>query len=139
MKSFNFLWIGIIALSTFGCSSKFIVKTDPLQADLFFKSTTSEEKKPLGQTPYEVKSEDLLKTLGPEFVNAEFFTLIIEKKGFKSQSYTVPISGFGVLVKELNLKLVEGQTEQEIRLAKEVLDRMFLAQRFANTNQFERA
>jgi tetratricopeptide (TPR) repeat protein len=123
-----------------GCaSSKLIVKSDPLTADVFILDGKNSERKPLGKTPLEMPIEDLMKNISSETTAGEFYTIVIEKPGFETQTLSFPTAKFTTRVTAVEVKLKEGQTQKEIRFAKEIIDHLFLAQRFANSGQFERA
>ncbi len=116
----------------------FSVKSDPLQADIFFL-TKSGEKKPLGKTPLEMPVAELRKTIGEEYNSAEFFTVLVEKPGFAPESYSIPVTRFGTMLTALDVKLKASAVEKEAGMAKDILNHFFLAQKLANTQQFERA
>lgn len=134
--------LSILSVSIFlsSCAStKFIVKSDPLAADVFILDGKAQERKPLGKTPLEMPVEELMKVISPEATAGEFYTIVVEKQGFETQSFSVPTSKFTTRITSLDVKMKEGQTQKEIRFAKEIIDHLFLAQKFANTGQFERA
>lgn len=126
-------------LFIFGCSSpKFVVKSDPLTADVFLIAGDTKEKKPLGKTPIEMSIEDVMKNLGAES-KGEFYKVVVEKDGFETQEFNIPSNGFMTRITALDVKMKQGKAQVEMSLAKEILDYMFLAQKFAITGQFERA
>ena len=132
------LGIGIIVSFT-GCSSVFTVKSDPLGADVFFQDPKTGEKKPLGKTPLEMPKSELRKTVGNGIDAGNFFTVIVEKPGYLPSSFSIPATGFGTMATILDVKLKEGSAPKEARIAKDLLDRLFLAQKYALSAQFERA
>ena len=121
-----------------GCSSVFEVKSDPQQADVFVQDRKSGDKKPIGKTPLALPKTELRRTVG-DVKPGEFITIVVEKQGFIPQSFNVPATGFGAMGTLLDVKLKEGNNEREARIAKDILDRLFLAQKFALSQQFERA
>ncbi len=130
--SFLFCWVG--------CGgSKFVVKSDPPQADVFFIDVGSGEKKSLGKTPLEMPTEELKNTIGGKVSEGEFFVLGIEQAGFLTEKFTIPLSTFGAMVTSLDIKLNAGDQAKEELVAKEIIDRLFVAQKFALLQQFERA
>ncbi len=131
---------GFFFVLSLACTTKnfFSVKSEPVKADVYVLNDKS-EKKALGQTPLEVSKEDLKNNLGANVQAGEFFTVIVEKPGFVPQSFNIPATQFGTSLLSLTVKLKEGTQEKEMTLAKEALDRMFLAQKLALANQFERA
>jgi tetratricopeptide (TPR) repeat protein len=127
----------IVSLS--GCSSVFTVKSDPAAADVYFQDPKTGEKKSLGKTPLTMPKSDLRKTVGNGIDSGNFFTVVVEKQGYQSSSFSIPATGFGTMATILDVKLKEGTTQKEARVAKDLLDRLFLAQKFALSAQFERA
>ncbi len=122
-----------------GCSHLLVVKSEPVEADVYFVNPKSGEKKVVGKTPLNMSMSDVTTAVGPEMVSGEFFTLGVEKAGFVTQTLTIPAGQFGTLVTDLSVVLKQGATPKEERLAKSVIDRLFLAQRFALSQQYERA
>ncbi len=135
-----FIAAGVLVFILSGCaSSKFLVKSDPLAADVFILDGKNQERKPLGKTPLEMPVEEVMKTISGETTAGEFYTIVVEKLGFETQTFNVPTSKFTTRITSLDVKMKEGQTQKEIRFAKEIIDHLFLAQKFAITGQFERA
>lgn len=133
------LFITFICSITIGCAHTFSVKSEPIEADVFFVNPKTAEKKLVGKTPLEMPMSEVREKVGEEMVSGEFFTVSVEKAGHVTQSFLLPAAQFGTLVTELNVPLVQGTTPKEERFAKSVLDRLFLAQKFALTQQYERA
>ncbi|MBN8536591.1 MAG: tetratricopeptide repeat protein [Deltaproteobacteria bacterium] len=123
-----------------GCSTpSFVVKSDPLQADVFVQDPKSSDKKPIGKTPLQLPLTEVRKTLGNSVGPGEFFNVIIEKQGFLPQTYAVPATKFGTMIVQYDIKLKPGNAPKEVRIAKEILDHIFVAQKLALLQQFERA
>lgn len=132
--------LGTILLLVFsGCSSSFIVKSDPLQADVYVRDPKTGDKKPLGKTPLEMKIPDVKAAVGEELLSGEFFTVVVEKSGYQTESYSIPATRFGTLVTMLDVKMKQGNVIKEEHMAKDILDHLFLAQRYALAKEFERA
>ena len=137
-------FVAVIPLMSMGlmtsCSTttKFKVKSDPLQSDVFVLNPKTGDRKNIGKTPLEIPAGDLKTSVG-DIASGEFFTLTVEHEGYKPESFSIPASRFGTMVTEVNAKLKTSNVIEESRLAKTVLDQLFLAQKFALTNQFERA
>ncbi len=129
----------VIGLLTAACSTtQFEVKSDPVTAEVSVLNEKN-EKKPLGKTPLLMPDSEVKKILGDGVTPGEFFTVVVEKEGFVPQTFSIPASRFGTLVTSLTVKLKEGEAPQEARIAKEILDHLFLAQKLALAQQFERA
>lgn len=131
-----YLWVLVFSL---GCSHTFVVDSDPPGAQVFVATNDKGDKKVLGTTPLNMPMQEVRSSLGQEVAAGEYFTIGIEKPGFISEKFSVPAGASGTLVTNLKIKLKEGDLAQEERKAKEIIDRLFLAQRFALLKQFERA
>ncbi len=124
----------------FGCSTtSFVVKSDPVQADVFIQDPKSGDKKPIGKTPLQLPMTEIKKTLGNSVSPGEFFNVIVEKQGFLPQTYAVPATKFGTMIVQYDIKLKPGSAPKEVRVAKEILDHIFVAQKLALLQQYERA
>lgn len=123
-----------------GCASSFVVKSDPTQAEVFVEDPRSGVRKSLGKTPIEMKTALLKETVGENVLSGEFFTVSVEKKDFQTLKFSIPATRFGTLVTQLDAKLKAGpDPAKEERLASDILNRLFLAQKMALSQQYERA
>jgi len=138
MKINHFLTT-LILLVSFGCSSKFVVKSEPPEANVYFVDAKSGEKKSIGKTPLEMPADDVKKAVENMPSPGEFYTVLVEKNGYETQTFSLPTAQYTTLVTSLDVKLKEGVVQKELKLAKTILDQLFLAQKFALKNQFERA
>ncbi len=138
-RSFGTLALGALTLLVSGCASTFVVKSDPLQADVSFLDPKTGEKKALGKTPLEMKTSAVKEAVGDGVSSGEYFTILVGAKGYVTEKFSIPATRFGTLVTKLDVKLKAGTDEKEIHMAKEVLDHLFLAQKFANAKEFDRA
>ncbi len=130
----------ILSLALSACAgSKFIVKSDPLQADVFVENPKTGQKKQIGVTPLEIPLSNVKETVGEEVVSGEYFTVVIEKKGFVSQRVAVPATRFGTLVTRIEAPLKAGEDQKQNQLASEILDHLFVAQKLALAKEYERA
>ncbi len=126
-------------LSALGaCSTTFKVVSTPSQSEVFVEIPTSGEKKSLGQTPLEIPMSQVTDLVGTQ-AEGEFVTIAVEKQGFLPQRLALPNSQFGTMVTSLDVKLKEGDAAKQAKVAEEVLNRFFLAQRFTLNREFERA
>lgn len=119
--------------------NKFAVKSDPVQADVVYVNPQTGERKSIGKTPLELPAADLKNTLGDAVTSGEYFTIQVEKPGYKTESFSIPASKFGTMITTLDVKMKTSNDAVEERLARTVLDHLFLAQKFALMNQYERA
>lgn len=132
------LWIGMV-VSLSGCTHLFKVQSEPIEADVFFVNPKTGDKKLVGKTPLEMPMSDIREKMGEDMVSGEFITVGVEKSGHVTQTFLLPAAQFGTLVTELTVPLKLGATPKEERFAKSVIDRLFLAQKFALSTQYERA
>lgn len=140
MAYFKYISLPLLILFITSCGgAKFTVKSDPPQADVFILDVKSGEKKNIGKTPLELPADDVKKSVQNAPAPGEFYTVVIEKTGFETQSLSVPAGQFTTLLTALDVKLKEGPTKKELSIAKEILDHLFLAQKMALAGQFERA
>ncbi len=128
-----------LALLATGCATHvFKVQSDPIEASVYVV-TEKGEKKAIGKTPLEMPMSEVRTAIGDEKASGEFFVIGVEKQGFESQTLTLPAGRFGTLVTDLDVKMKKGELPKEEKIAKTILDRIFLAQKFAISQQFERA
>ncbi len=121
------------------CSSRFTVKSEPAAADVFWQDPKTGEKKPIGKTPLEMPKSELKNIVGDAVDAGQFFNVVVEKPGYLPSTFNIPMTGFGTMATMLDVKLKEGTAAKEARVAKVMLDRLFLAQKFALSAQYERA
>jgi tetratricopeptide (TPR) repeat protein len=145
MLSMNRL-ILLILPAFLGCASpQFVITSDPGQADVFLRGTGANAKKPIGKTPITMSNADFKAAVGADAPSGGYFPLIIEKDGFVSETFMVPAARFGTMMTRLDAKLqpvtaeIAGNAKKQEQTAKDILDRLFLAQKYALTQQFERA
>jgi len=119
------------------CASKYIVKSEPSEAEVFAKIVGKEEKISLGKTPFEISQEELQKKTQISSASGDFFELIIEKKDFLPERMLVPASRMGTNETIILAKLKPGQ--EESKTAQKLLQYLFNAQKFANLKEFSRA
>lgn len=123
-----------------GCSSsKFIVKSDPEGAKVYYENTESRERKLLGQTPLE---------LGYKDVNANssaFFSIVVVKEGFEERRLvipdTLPFRGGSDMKVDLNLRKSPCEGPQNIDAAvwSDAIELLFDAQKLAMAKNYEPA
>lgn len=129
----------ILAITLSGCGSVVKITSDPPDAEIHIILSDSKEKKLIGKTPFEIPPEEFTSSIAANAAVGEFFTIEISKTGYKTESYNIPAARFGTLIMELNVKLKEGQTDAEMKTALEIINKLFLAQKFAVSQQYERA
>lgn len=121
-------------------STPFKVVSEPDQAQVFIVSGEPKEEKPIGLTPLIKTDKDLAEYLKGQNSPGGLVNLVIRKDGYKTKDIWVPINAGGNLGTQLVLKLDETRSSQdEMKTAQELLERLFLSQQFAKTSQLERA
>lgn len=132
-----------LTLVTLGCSSTFKVTSDPIEANVSLMSVDGEnaERKLIGKTPLEMPMEEFNSKIGKEVPAGGFFKMVVTKEGFDEEILSIPATSFGTTLTQIDVKLKKdsGKKEKEMKTAQELLSQLFLAQRFALAQQFERA
>ena len=129
-----------VALGAAGCAtSTFKLTSDPGAAEVFVIDGKSGEKKSIGRTPLEMPMATVRAALGESGGAGEYVPLVVEKAEFQPERLLVPAGRFGTLVTAVEVRLKPKPLEPERKLARDLLDRLFLAQKFALTKQYERA
>lgn len=140
LKIFNSVVLcGLILTS--GCMSKpFKLTSEPDNAEVYLLVGDDREKKSIGQTPI-IKSKKEIEELIDGDLNAgSTLNLVFEKDGYQTKELWVPSSAGGNLGIDIQVSMLEGTSSlQETKVADQIIDRLFLAQNFARTQQFERA
>lgn len=140
MKCLITINISLISVLLVGCvTPKFIVKSDPPDAQVLILVPEKDEKKTLGKTPLEQKTQDLRELIGKDLQAGDTMTVQIEKEGYQTESFMIPVTRYGTLVSSLEVKLKEDNSKMEEKNAKSLLNHLFLAQKFALEQQYERA
>lgn len=142
-KSFGIALRAVLALVALsGCSTAMITVTStPPQADVFYQAPGGKEKTVIGKTPISMPVAEFKKLVGDAATSGQYFPLTVEKQGFGTETLQIPASKWGTLITSIDVKLKEGdkQKQQEEKTAKAIIEHLFLAQRYALTQQFERA
>lgn len=139
------LIVCVLCLATllFGCATTFKVTSDPVDASVSLISGESEtaERKLIGKTPLEMPMEEFNSKLGKEIPDGGFFKVAVTKEGFSEEILSIPATSFGTTLTQIDVKLKkdDGKKDKEVKTAQELLSQLFLAQRFALAQQFERA
>jgi tetratricopeptide (TPR) repeat protein len=146
METSNFFKVSTIFIATLflcSCSTTFKVTSDPVEASVSLVTGENEkaERKLIGKTPLEMPMEEFSSKLGKDVPAGGFFKLAVSKEGFEEELLSLPASSFGTRVSDINVKLKKNSEEKakELKTAQDILNQLFLAQRFARAQQFERA
>ncbi len=128
--------LGFLIFLSLGCTTKLTVRSEPAAAEVFVSQAYSTEKKSLGKTPLEISYSELNQKSGGSPKAGEFLVLSIEAKDFEPEKVLLPTAPFGATGSSVNIKLV---ASKDVNQAKNILDRLHNAQKFAQSAQFERA
>lgn len=141
----HFLLFLFLGFALVGCASKFKVNSEPNDAEVALLFGENGERKVIGKTPLEMSSSEFSNQMAGAIAPGQFFTLQISKSGFVQENFTLPATRFGTSITQLDVKMKpedkakEKEKELELRAASDIVNRLFLAQKFAIAKQFERA
>ena len=121
---------------TIGCSSKLKIQSEPSDAEVFVSQQKSLERKSLGKTPLELSYKDFTEKAGGAPPSGEFFVLQFELKDYETEKLLLPSQPFGATSSQVSAKMVPAKEANE---ARDILQRLHNAQKFAYNSQFERA
>ena len=139
---FKYFTVSVVVLFVTGCGSApvFTVTSEPEAATVYVLDAQSGDKKKIGETPIEKEEDALKKEVGTLGKGGEFVELIVEKEGFQTKKMLLPLSSSGSLRSSLKVTLKSDEAgEKKLDTVKNILDQLFLAQKFARLKQFERA
>lgn len=124
---------GLLFLS---CSSKLKIQSEPSDAEVFVSQQNSLDRKSLGKAPLDISYSDLIDKAGGTARTGEFYVLSFELKDHETEKLLLPPQPFGATQANVVAKLVPSKDANQ---AKDILQRMHNAQKFAQSGQFERA
>lgn len=128
----------LIALLLSSCTTaKYIMRSNPEGAQVFFKPSRSEHKILLGTTPFDLTEETFSKTAQIDVHSISYFELVYEKEGYRPERLMVPGARFGALSTTVMLEMKESVADGNI--ARELIQLVMNAQNFANQSDFPRA
>jgi len=135
------LQIIIVCLSLGACSTApFKIKSEPDNIKVFLILPESNEKKSLGVTPITKTKDEINELLGSELPSGGMINLLFEKEGFVKKEVWLPSAAGGDLGVDISVKLSEGvSSQEEMKTANDIINKLFLAQGYARTQQYERA
>lgn len=140
-KIYIFLKLGVLALVFTSCVSKpFKITSEPDNVEVFLVSKEDNEKKSLGQTPIIKTKKEMSELLDKEMASGGMIQLHFEKDGYNEKDFWIPSTAGGNLGINVEVKMEEGVSSFEYaKSADQIIDKLFLAQNLARTQQFERA
>ena len=142
MKNLNILLkVLVLCLISTSCVSKpFKITSEPDNVEVFLVSKEDGEKKSLGQTPIIKKKSELSEIMDKEIASGGVIQLHFEKDGYVEKDLWIPSSAGGNLGINVDVTLDKGTSSKEYAsTADQIIEKLFLAQNLARTQQFERA
>lgn len=128
--------VGTLVLTAVACSSKLKIQSEPTDAEVFVSQQSSLDRKSLGKTPLEIGYRELADKAGAAPGSGEFFVLSFDFKDYETERLLLPPQPFGATQTQVVAKLTPSKDANQ---AKDILQRMHNAQKFAQGSQFERA
>lgn len=123
-------------LSLVSCASKLKIQSEPSGIEVFAALPNSSQKKALGKTPVEMTYTELGNKLGGLQNNGEFLSLIFESKEYENEKLLFPSQPFGLTSSQVFVKMTP---VKDVTQARDILQRIHNAQKFAQNGQFDRA
>lgn len=130
----SFILIFIFLFS--GCSSKLKIKSEPIDIEVFVAQQNSVQKKSLGKTPLEITYSELYEKIGGTQNAGEFINMSFESKDYDVEKVLLPSKPFGLTSTEVYVKLTP---LKDVSQARDILQKLHNAQKFAQAGQFDRA
>lgn len=123
------------------CASKpFKLTSEPDNAKVYLLVGEEQEKKSIGQTPLIKTKKEIEELIDGDLNAGSTLNLVFEKDGYQTKELWVPSAAGGSLGIDIQVSLLEGpSSSDETKTADQIVDKLFLAQNFARTEQFERA
>ncbi|MCB9086042.1 MAG: tetratricopeptide repeat protein [Bdellovibrionaceae bacterium] len=140
MKNIDKKWpytLGILLVLLSACSSKMIIKTEPEGAEVFIKGSGGGKKHSLGSTPLHLSLSEIESKVVVDPGAGEYYELIVEKSKWRTESIMVPVARLSTLETRIDVKLQS--QEDEGRIASQMVQHLFNAQKFAGFKEFDRA
>ncbi|MCB0370324.1 MAG: tetratricopeptide repeat protein [Bdellovibrionales bacterium] len=119
------------------CGSKMIIKSEPDGAQVFIKGSGGGKKQLLGATPLHLSMSDIESKVVVDPGAGEYYELVVEKDKWRTESIMIPVARFSTLETQLDIKLQS--QENEGRVASQMVQYLFNAQKFAGFKEFDRA
>jgi len=121
-------------------SKPFKLTSEPDNVEVYLLVGEEQEKKSLGQTPLIKTKKEIEELIDGDLNAGSTLNLVFEKDGYQNKELWIPSSAGGSLGIDIQVALSEGQSSaNETKTADQIVDKLFLAQNFARTQQFERA
>lgn len=118
------------------CSSKLKIQSEPSDIEVFVSQQNSAQKKSLGKTPIEITYSDLSEKIRGTQNSGEFVYMSFESKDFDIEKVLLPSRPFGLTSTQIFVKLTP---LKDVSQARDILQKLHNAQKFAQAGQFDRA
>ncbi len=118
------------------CSSKLKIQSEPSDIEVFVSQQNSAQKKSLGKTPIEITYSDLSEKISGTQNSGEFVYMSFESKDFDIEKVLLPSKPFGLTSTQIFVKLTP---LKDVSQARDILQKLHNAQKFAQAGQFDRA
>lgn len=118
------------------CSSKLKIQSEPSDIEVFVSQQNSAQKKSLGKTPIEITYSDLSEKISGTQNSGEFVYMSFESKDFDIEKVLLPSRPFGLTSTQIFVKLTP---LKDVSQARDILQKLHNAQKFAQAGQFDRA
>jgi tetratricopeptide (TPR) repeat protein len=118
------------------CSSKLKIQSEPSDIEVFVSQQNSAQKKSLGKTTIEITYSDLSEKIRGTQNSGEFVYMSFESKDFDIEKVLLPSRPFGLTSTQIFVKLTP---LKDVSQARDILQKLHNAQKFAQAGQFDRA
>ncbi len=139
LKMINIITVSLVFYA--GCVSKpFKINSEPDNAEVSILIGEDREKKSLGQTPVIKTKKEIEELLDVDLNSGEVINIVFEKDGYRKKELWIPSVAGGNLGFDIEVSLQQGlSSKDETKTADQIIGKLFLAQNYARTQQFERA
>lgn len=132
--------LGLLLTLSACATAPFKVSSEPDQAKVYLVDSETKEKKELGLTPVLKTAKEIKELMGGNISAGQTLNIYIEKDGYQDKEIWLPASAGGNLGTQINVTLQEGLSSSEkMKTAGDIVDKLFLSQKYAKSQQFERA
>ena len=135
----RFYFIFVISILIQGCSTSLLVRSDPQDFEVYSISPETGEKKLIGKTPIEITSSDFKTLASAGAMSGNLVELVLEKPGYLSSRYLVPLPRLTFSKSVLVAKPPEATNAKVGSAAQEIVQYLYNSQKLINVKEYERA
>lgn len=128
--------LSFVFFLTMSCTSKLKIQSEPADIEVFVAQQNSTQKKSLGKTPLEITYSDLNEKIGVTQNSGEFISISFESKDYDIEKVLLLAKPFGMTSTQVFVKLTP---LKDVSHARDILQKLHNAQKFAQAAQFDRA